>query len=508
MLTIRSRRDLSLLLERQMTAASTRSGAAPAIDEDIENRSALKTYLLEAHGRMRTDPLGALQEVAGVHGISVEATDDLGLYTLQLGELLLWLDTAGGRVHRLYSVGAAKDVDRIHETLVAGTGQLECVWLPPTTLEKLAHRDEAKMVLFSLRHDRRPLRRAPDEQGIDSVTLRFWGPRARETLDKMRSSDVLPGATSVFSVRVRVGDDEKYCLAEVFHTGKITAIGTSFAEHERIVRILLDDHEDRTLAMESARKTPRRLMVPVKWTVDDLGYAVGRLFSGAEPFRLWGIAEQTGNEEFRVRAVDVDVGRTAVFDIDRRGVSLELGVRTPASVAVRFVSGLQYHVNADTRSDALAPEPLLQLALPSVNEGSAFRETSVLAEVGRAALPEAIALLVRGITHITTSAILEGTHGAEHGTEALHNLVQRVMSEAAAYEWRQWLKPVALPDGKTAWRFVDPLSTDATARLRELGRMNRAAQQLVARLSGTALAKWLQLSLFGPESMVTALPDT
>jgi hypothetical protein len=36
-------------------------------------------------------------------------------------------------------------------------------------------------------------------------------------------------------------------------------------------------------------------------------------------------------------------------------------------------------------------------------------------------------------------------------------------------------------------------------------RLNRAAQQLVARMSGTGLARWLQLSLFGPESMVTPI---
>ncbi|MFO0646920.1 MAG: hypothetical protein U0326_11835 [Polyangiales bacterium] len=505
MLTIRSRRDLSLLLERQMTAASTRSGAPASIDEDIEGRTALKIYLLEAHGRMRSDPLGALQEIAGAHGITVTATDDPGLYTLQLGELQLWLDASGERVHRLYSAGAAKDVDRIHEALVSGTGQIECVWLPPSTLEKLAHHEAAKMVLFSLRHDRRPLRRTPDEFGIDSVTLRFWGPRAKETLEKLRHSEVLPGATSVYSVRMRVGDDERYCLAEVFHSGKITAIGTSFQELERIVSFLLDDHEDRTVALEKARKTPRRLTVPVRWTVDDLGYAVGRMFGGGEPFRLWGCAEQTGPENFRVRAVDLDVGRTAVFEIDRQGASLELGPRTPASVAVRFVSALQYHVSADTQSDALAPEPLLQLALPVTSERGAFRETSGLAEVGRAVLTEACSLLVRGNTFITPQALVEATHGAEASTDALLNLAHRVMSEAAAYEWRGYIKPVVSPDGRTAWRFNDPLPIDSTMRLRELGRLNRAAQQLVGRLAGTGLAKWLQLSLFGPEAMVTAL---
>ena len=139
------------------------------------------------------------------------------------------------------------------------------------------------------------------------------------------------------------------------------------------------------------------------------------------------------------------------------------------------------------------------------SERGAFRETSGLAEVGRAVLAEACSLLVRGQTTVSAQSLVEASHGADCATEALLNLAHRVMSEAAAYEWRAWLKPVVSPEGKASWRFNDMLPIDATARLRELGRLNRAAQQLVGRLAGTGLAKWLQLSLFGPEAMVTAL---
>jgi hypothetical protein len=507
MFTIRSRRDLSLLLERQMTAASTRAGG-PAIDEDIEARTALKTFLLEAHGRMRSDPYGALQELCGPLGITVERTDDAHLVALWLGEeVQLWLDTSGTRIHRLYTVGTAKDADRVHEMLVSGSGLLECVWLPPRALETLAKSHEAKMVLFSLRHDRRPLRRTPDPEGIDSVTLRFWGPRAKETLDKLRHSDVLPMATSVYSVRVRLGDDERYCLAEVFHTGKITAIGTSFAEHERLVQALLTEHDTLVTALETAQKTPRRVMIPVRWTLDDLAYGVGRMFSGTDPFRLWGIPEQTGPESFQIRAVDLDVGRAALFTVDREGLSLELGSRTPASTAIRVVSALQYHVNADVRDDLIAPEPLLQLALPVAAERGNFWETSKLHDVARVVLTEACACLTRGAQSLTTGMLLESTHGNEQATPALHDLTRRVMSEAAAHEWRTWLRIVSHPEGRTAWRFADALPTERNLRLRELQKMNRAAQQLVARMEGKGLAKWLQLSLFGPEEMVTPIVD-
>jgi hypothetical protein len=82
-----------------------------------------------------------------------------------------------------------------------------------------------------------------------------------------------------------------------------------------------------------------------------------------------------------------------------------------------------------------------------------------------------------------------------------------VLDEATAQELRQWLRRVVSPEGRVAWRFADPLPVDATARLRELVRFNRAAQQLVARMGGTGLARWLQLSLFGAAEMVAAITD-
>lgn len=508
MFSIRSRRDLSLLLERQMTAASARL-SSPSIEEDIENRTALKTYLIEAHGALRKETFTALEALCSPLGVTVEPCDEPELFELSIGELQSWLDTSDRRVFRLYTVGAAKDADRLHEILVSASGELECVWLPPRALENLARAAESRMVLFSLRHDRRPLRRAPDTEGIDSVTLRFWGPRARETLDKLRHSDVLPASTSVYSVRVRVGDDSRYCLAEVFHTGKITAVGTSFTEHQAIVRSLLDEHEKLIDGLESARRTPRRVCIPLRWNLDDLAFAVSRMFSGAEPFRLWAIPEVVSDDRFVVHAVDLDVGRTAVFELDRDGVSFSLSPNTPASVAIRFASALQYHVDADLRDDVLSPDPLLQLALPTTTDSGPFDEKSSIAEVARAVLPAVCASWVRGTQSVTTTAVLQDTHGTENFSVGLDGLVHRVLTEAAAHEWRQWLKFYTSTDSSRGgtWRFESPLPFERNARLRELTRLNRAAQSLVVRLAGVGLARWLQLSLFSPESLVTPITD-
>jgi hypothetical protein len=504
MQVIRTRADLALLLERHMAQSSVKSGQAQQ-DEEIEGRTALKTYLLEAHGRMRSDPRGALGEVTGALGLQVRHSAEPELLELSLGDTVLWLDSTQPRFPRLYTVSPAKDTDRVTASLVAASGMVEPIWLPPRTLESLARLTETTMVLFSLRHDRRPLRRSPDRDGIDSVTLRLWGPRARQTLDKLRHSEVLPAATSVFSVRLRGGDDERYCLAEIFHNGKITAVGNSFQEHERMLRLILDAHSASAEQLEQIRSS-RRLFVPVSWTVDDLGYAVVRMFSGAEPFRLWGLPELLPPDAFRVRAVDLDVGRSATFTLSSKGISIELGPQTPASVLVRFVSNLQYHVNADLDADVLMLEPLLQLSLPNEAPITPFSERSPLHDVARAVLAEAVGMAVRNQLALSTSSLAEASL-ADRPSEPQLDLVRRVMSEAAAHEWRTRIYPIQSPDGRLAWRFLDALPVDGSSRLRELVRLHRMSSQIIARLSGMPMAHWLQLSLFGPEALVPPVAD-
>lgn len=504
MQTIRTRADLALLLERHMAQSSVRGGQVQQ-EEELEGRTALKTYLLEAHGRMRSEPRAALGEVAGALGLQVVASSEPELIELRFGETVIWMDSTQSRFPRLYTVSPAKDTDRVAAALVAATGMVEPIWLPPRALEGLARVTGTTMVLFSLRHDRRPLRRTPDRDGIDSVTLRLWGPRAKDTLDKLRHSEVLPAATSVFSVRLRGGDDQRYCLAEIFHNGKITAIGNSFQEHERLLRSVIDAHTTWVDQLDPSRSS-RRLFIPVPWTVDDIGYAVVKMFSGADPFRLWGLPEHLPPDAFRIRAVDLDVGRSVTFTVGPKGISVELSPRTPASALVRFVSNLQYHVNADLEADLMLLEPLLQLSLPNEDSPPPFTERSPIHDVARAILPEAIGMAVRNQLTLHASALAEAALG-EKPSEPMVDLARRVMAEAAAHEWRTRIYPIQSPDGRMAWRFLDALPVDASARLRELGRLNRMSNQLVARLSGMPMAHWLQLSLFGPETLVPAVTE-
>lgn len=339
----------------------------PSADDDEDRgRTSVKSYLLEAHsegadGQRAGDLLSAIGDQAG---IQVHGTDDEDLFRLSKKEVDVWCDTSLGRFWRLHTVAPVKIADPLHALLVRTSPLLDHVWLPPRYLEELPRRTESLMQTFSLSHDRRPMHQEGVEgEDFDYVTLRLWASRAAESLKKLREVDLWPRGISIRSVRLRSGDsqpDGDFCVAEYFHTGKVTANGTSFDEHNRILVQVLQDYRALVEGIEArfaigfeqhdltaGQMTGQPIVIPMKWTVADLEKAVGRMFSSTEPFRLWGLPEKLADDHFRVRAVDLHVGSTLTFDITRDHVVVILPRGTCGNTIVRFLGSLQYHVDAD-----------------------------------------------------------------------------------------------------------------------------------------------------------------
>ncbi len=502
MAIVRTRADLSVLLARQLSASVRASSG----EEDIEGRAALKTYLLEAHGPLPSDPRALLAPALATQGIAVEATDEPELIALVAGEQVSWLDATPGRPWRLHVAASVKDADRVHELLTTATPFLTPLRLLPSRLESLAYATGSPLVLFSLKHDRRPLRGSGEgadgkdgRDGIDVVTLRFWAATAAKTLAALREKDVLPGATSVSSVQLRVGEDENYARVEVYHDGKCTAVGNSSAQFEKLLDAICAEYEELRSLVDAITQKGRRVSIPVPWRADAIEPAAARMFVGADPFALWGLPERVGDHTFRARVVDLDTARAAVVELSREGLAIELPPGTPACVALRFLSNVQFHIHAEFSLD-----PLLQIRAGGVlaKPEPPFAERDALDRVAAAILAETVAHWLRGAPVVSVQSLLEQMLGEGRATQGHADLVRKVLSEAAAYEWADWLKPARDDGGATVWKFRVEPQRERTARTRQLGRLYKQAAQLAQRLAGGNVEPWSQLSLFDAEALV------
>jgi len=354
-----------------MVAARTAWSPTTETEEEGRARTSVKTYLVEAH-RLDADNISAaelLRQIALPLGVAVDDTDEIDLFQLRAGEHEFWCDTSIGRYWRLHTTAKVEQADALHRQLVGVTPLLDNVWLPPNYLEQLAERTNSAMQTFSLNHDRRPLTADADGQDLDFVALRLWASQAARTLRLLRDAQVFPHGISLRSVKLRAGDvepDGDFCIAEYFHNGKVTASGTSFDEHNRVLLHVLRDYGRIVERIENryaigltcddqrcSHVTGDPIVIDMEWTMPSIEHVVARIFSAAEPFRLWGVPERISDKHYRARAVDLHVGSTLTFDITDKHIVIQLRGGTCGNTIVRFLGGLHYHVNSDVGVDLL-----------------------------------------------------------------------------------------------------------------------------------------------------------
>jgi hypothetical protein len=364
MAQIETRLDLARHLQSKMAASRT-DWLATGDDEEVPGRTMLKTYLVEAHDGEGV-VLDRLSQAGLALGFAASATKDPGLFRLATQEWEVWCDISLGRFWRLHTTAPVTAADQFRDKLVGGTRWLDNVWFAPSYLEGLPERVSARMLSFTLNHDRRRL----NPRGVlfsesDFVTFRLWSSHAEATLHKLREGNVVPHGVSVRSVKLRSGADEtdgEYCEAEYYHHGKITASGTSFDEHNRLVLEALKDYRavvekfERAHAMGAVINEDGYrivagdpIVLDVEWQVENLEYSVNRMFSSTEPFRLWGLSEKVAPDHFRARAVDLHFGGVLSFDITPRNVVIQLPRGVCGNTIARFLSNLLMHVNSDAQ---------------------------------------------------------------------------------------------------------------------------------------------------------------
>ncbi len=123
MALITTRRELASLLERQMATASTRPPNGQ--EDEVEGRTALKTYLLQAHGALRAAPFEGLTQIAARIGFETYATKEPELIELRQDELSCWVDVTDPAYFRLHTTASVKDADRVHEALIHASALIE-----------------------------------------------------------------------------------------------------------------------------------------------------------------------------------------------------------------------------------------------------------------------------------------------------------------------------------------------------------------------------------------------
>jgi len=361
----------------------TMSHAYEALEEKQKleaDTSLLKTYMLEAHaaGRSNDDLLRVVasafsQEILGQNARGeVSKSDEEFFYNVEVrwasNSAEFYVDATDTRFWVLHTLSRARAVDNIYKRLLMSDSRLDSAWLPIQILENVSRM--GKFRGLGLDFDRSKISDvdfdAPDAP-VESLKMQLWGNRARDILKLLSDSDAFPDATTLAKVRIKYyldkeGNDAAFSLDDVKWDGKITARGTSFDSHISLVNSVYREYRDRVRRLEDVfslryghehegRILPSLSGSPLNMTfskpMPNLDKFISSIFSGAEPFRLWGVPVKLGENFYRVNAVDMHVSHRIIFEISPEYMRVYLPDGSCGNTIARLYCNLQH--NYDSR---------------------------------------------------------------------------------------------------------------------------------------------------------------
>lgn len=319
--------------------------------------SAWKTFVMEVHDAHH--PEEALRKIFA--DCVIQPTEDRFLFTVKAVDTEFTVDCLEERFWSFHSVSPVSAARGLLKSAVSRRRDLDFVWLPSAHLSAIQLGASPSWI----KTDFRGRSLLPDTAVQDlSVTVR--GREAQPLLDLIASNPDFPYAVSVSRLGVDLADPEIGSVSEaVDRYALFVAKGDSFGLHQSVVSSVvanyrrlveaaealamsftaIDDFEHRHEDLGGGQYRGGPIELQFSRPLDDVDLFLDGLLSSREPFRLWGLASDIGDNYSEIEAVDLHVGQRFRLEVSPEYLRIFLRDGGCGNTVARLVSNLQHHVD-------------------------------------------------------------------------------------------------------------------------------------------------------------------
>ncbi|OPG95155.1 hypothetical protein B2I21_28105 [Chryseobacterium mucoviscidosis] len=363
--TIRNRAQLELLFDNILTRNHTDHAAYQKYGY---GRNALKTYIIEIHEINKQTNYDSLLSTLLSKALEVDdkskviETEEESLLRLHTSDGDYFIDTTSRRYVILHSASSTKITDRFIRKF-QNTKGLDTLWLPvPLLLQTI---DFGKLWGIGVKYkealEDSLIEGNESTEDVQDVSLninRHFAKNFFQILMKSEFSHMM-GLSKVSLLRKEDEGENlqksSFIIDDIRFDGKITAKGNSYSNHSQVVHNLVDLYSSAISNIESyglsfeegfLSGTPITIKFSKRVQPNKL---VDFLFSGEEPFRLWGMPNDLGRDQYRVYAVDMHHGNSGAkltFEIDQEFIRVSLPKYSCGNTILRLLANINHYIDA------------------------------------------------------------------------------------------------------------------------------------------------------------------
>ncbi len=370
-----NRRELFDYLEERMNASYHQVLGNRKLDKES---TALKTYLLENTWNPQKLDTNEVSYLTSTLSISpsvspkrrstgtprIVETDEKGFYTVTWPEAgnvpRLYLDTVSDPARRFwvgYSLSDATEIDGVLDKLANSQASFDRVWLWPHLLTETQALGDFRGVGIEYDYRRFDLHNK-ESDSQDYLSIQLWGGvETKEIIDAIAANPKFQRKLVISKVRMKyhdASDYDRFVVEDLKYNGKLTTKGTSFSTHQYLIKRLRDTYASKITQIEKNHTnydssfSGSGFREPILFDfsqnpIGDIDRFCEVVFSGYQPFRLWGVPELTpyGQEGRTVSAVDLHTGSRLYFEVYSDTVLMGLYEGTCGNTAARFFTNIQ-----------------------------------------------------------------------------------------------------------------------------------------------------------------------
>jgi len=277
------------------------------------------------------------------------------IYQIHANRMTLWLDTGDPRMWEVHSLDETTAVTALVERWTSSNPELDLPWFPEGLLSRAA--ESGDFVGFGLLFSREFF--AAEDETADTLSVRVSGSESEEALVEFRQQRALIRTSALSSIRVRNPLSGPGAMAagritsSLTSRGRVSSRGDSFDRHRLFFRHSAQLYRDATAAISrelsfgalepGGEGLSGPAVIDLVSPVEDLGVFCSRIFSGADPFQLWGFLERRSDDLIVVQAFDRRSGSPFTVEAMSTQWRLFLPRSSPGSIVLRLLTLLQRH---------------------------------------------------------------------------------------------------------------------------------------------------------------------
>lgn len=358
---INTRKELKEVLQKRMANSYENMKDDQRLDD---GQTYLKSYLIEADRNTFSPQLIN----SDAYSVETRETVDEGFLNLQVKKGTdkaedFYLDKMDDRFWTIHTLATSNVSDSFIEKIVFPRyTKLDFPWLSNKFLRDIGENHDFRSFSLKFEDEFGDLGES-NEDSISGMSMRLWGGTAKTVLNKLAADETLGPSTSLSNIGIRkeIGENETL-LEDITNQGKFTARGDSIDGHfyqlnkikEKYNEILTLLEEEYSISRyESGAVEGSPLNITFDRTITDFDRFFDTILSSKNPFRMWGVQNQIGEDYYRVSAVDLHTGDEVNLEVSPEWIRIYLPEGSCGNVILRIYAVIQHYFDSRAKLEGI-----------------------------------------------------------------------------------------------------------------------------------------------------------